>query len=102
MQQPTIRVDLRLTDGKESIKAYADVTLPTPLGDITHKGFRVVQKNGEAPWVGFPNSTYIKNGKKVTRPFLEAREALLRQIADAVLAEYADQAKARASNGARE
>ena len=88
MQQPLIQVDLRRT-GIGNIKAYADVTLATALGEITLKGFRVVQKDGKAPWVGFPNSTYTKNGKIVTRPFLETREALQRQIADAVLTEYA-------------
>ena len=83
-----LHVDVRHTR-TGNIKAYADVTVPTALGEITLKGFRVVQKDGQAPWVGFPNSTYTKNGKAVTRPFLEAREALLRQIAEAILAQYA-------------
>lgn len=89
MEQPAIRVDLRRTDGKGSIKAYADVTILTALGEITIKGFRVVEQAGKDRFVGLPEITYPKNGKTERRPLLEARRAVLEQIKETVLAEYA-------------
>ena len=90
MEQPTIRVDLRRTDGKRSTKAWADVTFVTAIGEITVKDFRVMERESDKQlWVGEPRVSYQKNGKTEWKPVFEARQAILRQIGEAVLAEYA-------------
>ena len=89
MNQPTILVELRRMN-TGNIKAYADVTVPTSIGEITLKGFRVVQREeDDDPWVGFPNSTYPKNGKTHTRNLLEVRQGVKRQITAAILEDFA-------------
>jgi len=88
MEQPTIRVDLRRTDGKSPLKAYADITLITALGEITIRGSRVVQKDGQGPWVALPSASFQKDGILKRMDILEARRAILNQIKEVVLTEY--------------
>ncbi len=64
-----------------ALKAFADVT----YGDMTIKGCRVVQKDGQDPWVGFPQLTYQKNGKTVYKDVIEVPRALKKKIVDLVL-----------------
>jgi DNA-binding cell septation regulator SpoVG len=87
MDKQQITVELRLFESG-SLKAYADVTLPSELGEITVKGFRVIAKDGNAPWVAFPTNSFTKDGKFVDRPLLEVGRTLKRQIAEEVLAEF--------------
>ena len=87
MDAENIIVDLRLFD-RGSLKAFADITIPSTLGEITVHGFRVIQQDGKAPWVGFPAISYLKNGKTVNNPVLELPKKLQRQITDHVLAEF--------------
>lgn len=84
MSNESIQVDLRHVN-YGGVKAYGDVTLPTPVGEVTIKGFRVISKNGEPPWVGFPSTSYQKEGKSVNKPLLELRTGVRRQIAEAIL-----------------
>lgn len=88
MEQPAIQVDLRHTDGKNAIKAYADVTIATALGEVTVKGFRVVEKEGKKRFVGLPEITYQKNGKPERRPLLQMRDGIQQRLGEAILAEY--------------
>ena len=71
-----------------NLKALADVSIPSEFGEINLRGFRVIHKEGQDPWVGFPSSSYIKNGKTMNYPVLRLPASLERQIADLVLAEY--------------
>jgi DNA-binding cell septation regulator SpoVG len=71
-----------------NLKAFADVTLPTEFGEVTLRGFRVIQKDEQPTWVALPSSSYTKDGKIVNSPLLEVSRNLKRQITDAVLAEY--------------
>jgi DNA-binding cell septation regulator SpoVG len=87
MNRPNIEVEVRLVQhGK--LRAFADVTITAPVGDITIKGFRVVCEDGKQPWVGMPQSTYTKDGELVKRPVLEMSPRVKRQLAAAVLAEF--------------
>lgn len=70
----SIQVDLRHV-GFVGVKAYGDVTLPTPVGEVTIKGFCVISKNGEPPWVGFPSTSYQKERKPVNKPLLDSGQA---------------------------
>ncbi|HEV8337618.1 MAG TPA: hypothetical protein VGR67_14490 [Candidatus Polarisedimenticolia bacterium] len=87
MDYKVIQVDMRRFE-QGTIKAYADVTISTAIGEVTIKGFRVVSKNGEAPWVGFPNITYSKNGQTVKKAVLDLRSGVKRRIEEAVLLEF--------------
>jgi DNA-binding cell septation regulator SpoVG len=88
MEQPQIRVDLRRANGKSAVKAYADVTILTALGEITFRGSRVLQKDGQDPWVALPSSTYQKGGKLQRVHLLEARQAVLCLVKDAILIDF--------------
>ncbi len=88
MDNQGIRVDLKEFE-RGNLKAFADVTIPSALGELTLKGFRVICKDGAAPWVGFPTSSYTKDVKIVNKPVLELASGVKRQISEAVLAEFA-------------
>jgi hypothetical protein len=85
---PQLTVDLRLFV-RGTLKAFADVTFPTAVGgELTVLGFRIVQKDGEGPWVAFPTSSYIKEGKPVNSPLLQISGSLKKHLTDAVLAAF--------------
>ena len=83
----SITVEIKKME-RGQLKAFADVTLTTPIGEITLRGFRVVQKDTQPAWVALPASSYMKDGKTVNSPLLEVTHNLKRQLTDAVLAEY--------------
>ena len=74
-----------------NLKAFADVSIPSEFGEVAIRGFRVIQEGNERPWVGFPSSSYMKNGQVVRSPLLQLGPALRRQVAEAVLEAYADE-----------
>ena len=87
LEKEKLRVDLRpVRFGK--LKAFADVTIPSALGDLTILGFRVIDENGKGPWVGFPSNSYPKDGKIVNKRLLDISGRAKREIAEAVLLEY--------------
>ena len=87
MNEPTVTVEVKKME-RGNLKAFADVTLETSLGEITLRGFRVIQKDEQPAWVALPSSSYQKDGKTVNSQLLEVSRKLKRQITDAVLAEY--------------
>ena len=87
VESEKLRVDLRGVNlGK--LKAFADVTIPSAIGDLMILGFRVIHEDGKHPWVGFPSNSYPKDGKIVNKRLLDVSGAAKRAIADAVLREY--------------
>jgi DNA-binding cell septation regulator SpoVG len=70
------------------LKAFADVTVLTPLGEVTIRGFRVVHKSGQAPWIAFPATSYQKDGKTKFKDLLDTPQATHRKLAEAILAEF--------------
>ena len=92
----SLLVEVRLLEGG-STRALADVTFRLLSGEeLTVLGFRVVRKEGEAAWVAFPTSGYPKDGKFVTKPVLEMRRSLKKQVVEAVLAEFEKKVAERA------
>lgn len=88
MIEQNIVVDVKLYE-RGSLKAFADVTISSPLGEITVKSFRVIQKDEQAPWVGFPTSSYTnKDGRTVNNQIIETSKVLKRKLTDLILAEY--------------
>ena len=81
-------VDVRIMDKEGSLKAFADVTFPTEIGEITAKGFRIISKEGNAPWVALPTNSYQKDGKYVNNPIIEASKLTAKRLADMILEEY--------------
>jgi DNA-binding cell septation regulator SpoVG len=70
------------------LKAFADVALQTPYGEIILKGCRIVQKAGQAPWVGFPTISYVKGGQTKYKDLIETSQVTKRKLAEAILAAY--------------
>jgi len=70
------------------LKAFADVTLLTILGEVTIRGFRVVHKAEKPPWIAFPATSYQKNGETKFKDLLDMPQATHRKLAEAILAEF--------------
>jgi len=83
-----IIVDLRIINKEGSIRAFADITFPTDIGEITGKGFKVFEKDGNAPWVAFPSSRNQKDGKYVYYPIIETSKLTKKRLTEMVLKEY--------------
>jgi DNA-binding cell septation regulator SpoVG len=88
MNESQITIELRRLE-RGSLKAFADVTFPSPVGEITVRGFRVIQKNDQAPWVALPSVSYVKDGQTVNKPVLELPRSLHKRVAEMILAEFA-------------
>jgi DNA-binding cell septation regulator SpoVG len=84
---PQLTVDVRVFE-RGTLKAFADVTFPSALGELTLRGFRVLQKEGEAPWVAFPSASYTKDGKVINSQLMQVSGSLKKHLCDAVLAGY--------------
>jgi len=87
MSSDRIVVELRLYDSGK-LKAFADVTITTPLGEITVRGFRVVQDGAAAPWVAFPTTSYMKAGARINKQIVEVGRSLKAQVVEAILAAF--------------
>ncbi|MDD5261331.1 MAG: hypothetical protein PHD76_05720 [Methylacidiphilales bacterium] len=61
---------------------------PSEIGEITLKGFRVIEKDAGKPWVGFPQETYQKDGEWKNIPIVEVSPRTKRIISDSILENY--------------
>ena len=89
----TVLIELRRLENCGNLKAFADLIFPTSLGDVTIKGFRVVQKEGSDPWVGFPQTSFQKNGSTKYVPLLELNRRVRNQVQEIILKEFKKQSK---------
>lgn len=88
MNNENVIVELKLFD-RGQLKAFADVTIALPVGEITVRSFRVIQKDSQAAvWIAFPAVSYTKDGKIVNKQILEVSRGLKKQVTDAILAEF--------------
>jgi len=87
MSDTKIVVNLKTCDHGR-LRAFADVSIPSEFGEVAIRGFRVIQGGNERPWVGFPSSSYLKDGQVVRSPLLQLGPALHRRVAEAVLDAY--------------
>jgi hypothetical protein len=86
--QEEIHVDLMLRDAG-SMRATADVSIPTPWGPLTVSGVKVISKDGKNPWVGFPSKEYTgRDGSKKYQKLIELPKPLQRVVSERVLSEY--------------
>ncbi len=69
-----------------AVKAYADVRIETLDGALVLRGFSVVQKPGQSPWVGLPQKPGTTPGKYF--PMLEIEGDLRPMITKVILDAY--------------
>ena len=70
------------------LRAFADVTISFSGHELTVLGFRIVQKDGQAPWIALPTSSYQKEGKPVNKKLMECSRKLNQTIQETILQEY--------------
>lgn len=87
MGELKITVEIKRLE-RGQLRAFCDVTLFFEHGELTLKGCRVIQKDGQDPWIAFPTNSYEKDGKTINKPVLEFSQTLRRLITAAILAEY--------------
>jgi DNA-binding cell septation regulator SpoVG len=87
MTDPIITVEIKRLE-RGQLRAFCDVTLCFEHSELTLKGCRVIQKDGQDPWVAFPTSRYEKDGKVISKPVVECSQTLRRQITNTILTEY--------------
>lgn len=76
----------RYESGK--LKAFVDLTLFTSYGELTLKGFRIIQDEQRGPWVAFPSHVYEKDGNRVNKPLIEMSRSMRRTVTEAVLDQF--------------
>ena len=87
MTNSGVRVSIIILE-KGHVKAIADVTVSTDIGEITLPGYKVLQKEGAEPWVAPPSKVIGNNGKRSYQKVVDMAQVTHRVIADAVLSEY--------------
>jgi DNA-binding cell septation regulator SpoVG len=86
MKAPQISVEIRQSAKVGATKAYADVRLDFPDGEIRLIGFGIVKQPGKSPWVGFPES----RGQTQYFKVVEAKGRIRESIIKAILTAYSD------------
>jgi DNA-binding cell septation regulator SpoVG len=84
MKEPQIAVEIRQSAKAGATKAYADVRLDFPDGEIRLIGFGIVKQPGKSPWVGFPEN----HGQNQYFPVVEAKGRIRDAIIKAILTAY--------------
>jgi DNA-binding cell septation regulator SpoVG len=84
MKEPQITVEIRQSAKVGATKAYADVRLDFPDGEIRLIGFGIVKQPGKSPWVGFPEN----RGQSQYFKVVEAKGRIRELIIKAILAAY--------------
>ena len=89
MDMREIVIEIKRLENSKSVKAFVDVTLATSRGEITFRGFRVIQKESNEPWIALPSSTYTnKEGKIVNSPLLVLSKAFKKELDELIMKEY--------------
>ncbi len=84
MKEPQITVGVRPPGKPGAIKAFADVHLIFPDGEVDLIGFAVIGQPGKSPWVGFPQN----HGQNKYFPVVEAKGRIREAIIKAILGAY--------------
>ncbi len=74
----------------KSIKAFADISLDTGLGEISISGIKIIQKDDNKPFIIFPSISFKddKTGDFKNRKILSFSKRLEKMISNSVLKEY--------------
>jgi hypothetical protein len=86
MDSEILKVDIRPSTRPGPVRAYADVRMDVPGGEITVYGFSVVQKDGKPPFIGFPSKPGSVQGRYF--PVFEAEGEVREAICEAILAAH--------------
>ena len=83
MNSNIVVVDLQLVSTPGYVKARAVIRIELPGGVLVISGFSVIEKDGKAPWVGFPSKQGKIPGKYF--PIVEAEGQLRNHIIEMIL-----------------
>ena len=86
IQITKITAEIRSSNRPGPLKAYADVHICTSDGVLVEKGYAVIQKDGGAPFIGFPSRPGNISGKFF--PIIEAEGDIRKAVIDAILSAY--------------
>jgi DNA-binding cell septation regulator SpoVG len=86
LQIKDISAEIRLSNKPGAVKAYADIRIQTDGGRLQEKGYAVIQKDGGAPFIGFPSRPGNTPGKFF--PIVDAEGDIRSAIIDAIMATY--------------
>jgi len=84
MNEPQIEVEIRPSAKPGSTKAYADVRLNFPDGELRLIGFGIIKQPGKFPWIGFPEN----RGQSQYFKVIDAKGRIRDAIIKAILAAY--------------
>lgn len=85
-----IIVEIRPSKTSSALKAMAEVTVQTALGELTISKLKIIHEEGKDAWVAYPDITYKPKGSddyrrlKIVLPSKRLDQA----IKDAVLEKY--------------
>jgi DNA-binding cell septation regulator SpoVG len=72
-------VAIRRLDGASTVKAFVDLR----LGGVTLKGCKIVQQDGQRPWVAMPSTKTNHGWQNVAEVTKELRERLTEVVLEA-------------------
>ena len=87
MSTPPLRIRISPHESG-SMKAFADATFSTAVGEITIRGYRVNLNRQGALWVGKPQTSYSSQGTTKYKEILDCAKGTEQQIAEAILRAY--------------
>ena len=79
-----IKVEIRFLENPSSVRAYADVTLTFPDGELQLIGCAIVAQPGKSPFVAYP----ANRGNKRYFPVVTAKGDLHKEIIEEIMRSY--------------
>ena len=83
-----IKIAIELLDGSSSLKAFAHLTFPTPLCEITFSRFKIFENEEKKLWVALPSEVFTKNGKRRFIPLIDIPKHIQKDLGRKILSEY--------------
>jgi DNA-binding cell septation regulator SpoVG len=87
----SIEVEIRWATKPGNVKAYADIRIEFPEGELVLHGFSIIEQPGKDPWVGFPSNRGNIPGKFF--PVVEADGSLKEEIVRTIIEAYRNGSK---------
>jgi DNA-binding cell septation regulator SpoVG len=80
-EESQFEVHIRRSERPGQVKAYADIRLFLPNGEIELIGFAIIEQSGKSPFVAFPQN----RGRNKYFPVVEAKGRIREELAKAIL-----------------
>lgn len=83
----SMSVDIKLIE-KGDLRAFVDVSLKVPFGELTVQGFRILIGKDNKPWIAHPSQSFMREGRTEYKNILDMTRSMKKKIDNLILESY--------------